>query len=242
MTKGMRVRTAALVASFVLLAIVAIERGWSGTSFAVFAYWFTLCLAGELLWVRLPLGSATISMASCFNFAALLLLTRGEAMGVTVASTLMAELAILRKPPVRALFNAAQTALAVWCAWWAYRLAGGGAHAPAALLSSLHVAPFVAAAALYYIVNRTAVTMAIASSTGLGFVEAWRRNFGDGYELLAAGAVLSLGAMLATLYSAIGMGGALFVVLPLALAGDGIRRRARQPGPAPAGEGEKRAA
>jgi len=242
MTPVMRVRTAALVASTVLLTIVAIGHGWSGTSFEVFAYWLALCLAGELLWVRLPLGSATISMASCFNFAALLVLTRAEAMLVTAASTLMAELAIMRKPPVRAVFNAAQTALAVWAAWWAFRLAGGGAGEPAELLSNLHLAPFVAAAALYYVVNRTAVTLAIASSAGLGFLEAWRRNFGGGYELLAAGAVLSLGAMLATLYSAIGMAGALFVALPLVLAGDGIRRRSRQAGTVEKGEGEKRAA
>jgi len=242
MTPVMRVRTGALVASLVLLAGVAIGHGWSGTSFVVFAYWLALCLAGEVLWVRLPLGSATISMASCFNFAALLVLTRAEAMGITAAATLAAELAIMRKPPLRAAFNAAQTALAVWCAWWAFRLAGGAVHTPAALLSSLHLVPFLAAAALYYLVNRTAVTLAIASSTGLGFLEAWRRNFGGGYDALAAGAVLSLGAMLATLYSAVGMAGALFVVLPLAIAGDGIRRRSQSAVEAEKAEGDQRAA
>jgi hypothetical protein len=234
----MRARTTALVAFTVLLTTAVIVQGWSGIAWITFAYWLGLCFAGELLWVRLPLGSATISMASCFNFAALIVLTRSEAMLATGISTLIAELAIMRKPPVRATFNAAQTALAVGCAWCGFRLAGGSAHSPAALLSDLDFAPFLAAAVLYYVVNRTAVTLAIASSTALGFREAWRRNFGGGYELLAAGAALSLGAMLATLYAAIGKGGALLVALPLVIAADGVRR-SRKP---EAGESEQRAA
>ena len=42
-------------------------------------FWLAACVAGEFLWVRLPVGSATISMAACFNFAALLVLPQPAA-------------------------------------------------------------------------------------------------------------------------------------------------------------------
>jgi hypothetical protein len=225
----MRIRTAALVTAAVFFAAAAIGLCWSGTSVKAFAYWLGVCLAGELLWIRLPMSTATISMASCFNFAALLVLSRGEAMLITALSTLAAELTFMRKPPVRALFNSAQTALAVWSASWAFQILGGGSRDLVAMLSSFHFGPVVFAAVAYYLVNRTAVSLAIASSSGLTPYQAWRRNFGTRFELLAAGAVLSLGAMLATHYSAIGMAGTLLVALPLVLACEGMRRFSQRP-------------
>jgi hypothetical protein len=228
----MRRRTIALVAFTTALAGAVLWRSWTGTTTAGFCYWLIACIAGELLWIRLPLGAATISMASCFNFAALLVLAPGEAMAVTALGTLVAELSLMRKPPRRAIFNAAQTGLAVAAAASGFAWVGGGSRDLVALLSGFNLLPFMAAAGLYYVVNRGAVSLAVASSTGVTPVAAWRANFGTGYELLASGAVLSLGALLAAHYEAIGMAGTLLVVLPLILACDGLRRFTRRERPA----------
>src|SRR5947208_1766834 len=121
-----RIRTSLLVGATVLLAAAATWKSWTAVSLPAFAFWLVACTAGELLWVRLPFGAATISMASCFDFAALLVLPRGEAMLITALATVAAELGVMRKPPVRALYNGAQTALAVWAASWAFQAVSGG--------------------------------------------------------------------------------------------------------------------
>lgn len=186
-------------------------------------FWLGACIAGELLWVRLPVGSATISMAACFNFAALLVLPQNSAMAVTALATVIAELTIMRKPPHRALFNAAQTTLAVASASAAFLALSG--HRPLIdLVSSFRLLPFLAAALAYYLVNRGAVVMVVAAAESIPPRESWKRNFGSGYDLLASGAGFSLGVLLATHYSSIGMVGTLFVALPLILACDGYRR------------------
>jgi len=187
------------------------------------AFWLAACVAGELLWVRLPVGSATISMAACFNFAALLVLPQSSAMAVTALATVIAELTIMRKKPHRALFNAAQTTLAVAAASATF-LALGGGRPLIDLVSTLHLVPFVAAAVAYYVVNRGAVVVVVAAAESISPRDSWRRNFNSGYDLLASGAGFSLGVLLATHYSSIGMVGTLFVALPLVLACDGYRR------------------
>ncbi|HTO92093.1 MAG TPA: hypothetical protein VMJ70_13255 [Candidatus Sulfotelmatobacter sp.] len=187
------------------------------------AFWLAACVAGELLWVRLPVGSATISMASCFNFAALLVLPQSSAMAVTMVSTVIAEVTFMRKPPVRAIFNAAQTTLAVAAGSALFTSLSGG-RPLIDLVSGLNLLPFLAAAAAYYVVNRGAVTIVVAVAESISPRESWRKNFGSSYDLLASGAGFSLGVLLATHYSSIGMVGTLFVALPLVLACDGYRR------------------
>jgi hypothetical protein len=224
MSTGARIRTTALVAVIVALATVALARAWPDHPGRAFWFWLAACAAGEALWVRLPFGGATLSMASCFNFAALLVLPVGEAMLATALSTFVMELALMRKPVVRALFNAAQTLLAIAAGAAAFAALAGGSRDLVALLSHLRLLPFIAAGGAYYAVNRGLVVLAIAWSAGIPLGEAWRRNFGSAYEGLSSGAVFSLGALLATHYAGIGMVGTLLVALPLVLACDGLRR------------------
>jgi len=76
-------------------------------------FWIVACGVGEMLWLRLPLGRATISMGSTTNFAALLVLPLPVAIPAATLASLAVELAVMRKPLIRALFNAAGTALTV---------------------------------------------------------------------------------------------------------------------------------
>ena len=198
------------------------------------AFWFGACIVGELLWVRLSAGSATISMASCFNFAALLVLTPREAMLVASLATVLAELAVMRKPLVRALFNGAQTLLAVALAGWTFGATGGHTQSLVHLVSSLHLVPFLVAGVAYYAVNRGTVVVVVSLAEGIGLGESWHRNFGSTYDPLSCAGTLSLGALLATQYGSLGMVGTVFIVLPLVLACDGYRRFTRDARSAPA--------
>jgi hypothetical protein len=170
------------------------------------------------MWFRLPAGGATLSMAACFNLAAVLVLPVHEAMLATALASLAVETLVMRKPPVRGLYNASHTALAAWAGASAARLFGDGAAGPAWLWAAL------AAALAWYAVNRAAVTLAVAVHGGGGLAAAWRENFGGPREALYAGGVLSLGLLLGLNTRSFGAAGVLLVALPLILAFDGYRR------------------
>jgi hypothetical protein len=223
-----------LVASTFGLAVVTTGASWSLP--APHAFWFCLaaCLIGELLWVRLPAGQATVSMASCAQFAALLLLPRGPAMFVAGMSTALAELLFMRKPPIRTAFNGAQAALAVGAASWIVSL-GHDPRAGDALVQQLPSQLLarwplvVAAAAAYVLVNTLAVSAAIALSERMSLVHAWRTNFGDRRTMLSNLALFSLGTIMAWLYATGGAVTALLVPLPLAAVYGSYPRLARAP-------------
>jgi hypothetical protein len=196
------------------------------------AFWFGACLVGEVLWVRLSAGAATISMASCFNFAALLVLAPREAMFVASIATIVAELAVMRKPLIRALFNGGQTLIAVALAGWCFDALGGHRASLVDLVSSFHLLPFLAAGVVYYAVNRGSVVVVVSLAESIGIRESWHRNFGSTYDPLSCAGTLSLGALLATQYGSLGMIGTVFIVLPLVLACDGYRRFTRDAHPA----------
>ena len=223
-----RHQTNALVAATAAVAVMAVAFAWDGAIGQQFWFWIVACLIGEALWLRLPLGNATLSMASCFNLAALLVLPLHEAMLVTAFASFAVELSVMRKPLIRAIYNSAHTALAVGTAALVFRALSSGQTDLVAMITSVQLLPFIAAALTYYAVNRLAVTAVVAIHERVGLPAAWKRNFGNGYELLSTGAVFSLGILLAVHYQGIGMGGTLLVVLPLVLACDGYRRFTRR--------------
>src|SRR5204862_3573521 len=76
-----KLRTRTLVGVAMLVAAWTLASHWPDSLPREFWFWLLACLAGELMWVPLPLGrGSTASMASCFNFAALLVLRPGEAL------------------------------------------------------------------------------------------------------------------------------------------------------------------
>ena len=214
----------ALAAITVTLAAIAAAASWPHSPGEGFWFWVVACLAGELLWVRLPLGRATLSMASACNFAALLLLPRGEAMLAAAAASLAAELLVMRKPPVRFMFNAGQTVLAVGAGGLVYHALAGPAMLHPAAISTSGLVPLGLAALAYAFVNTGAVSLAVGLTERVAPWRAWWANFGSLYELLSTSALFSLGALLAVLYSLAGPLGTALVSLPLLLAHDSYRR------------------
>lgn len=241
MTVGRRIRLVLLIVAVLAAAVGSLRACWTGVIGPAFWVWLGACFFGELMWLRLPVGRATLSMASCFNFAALLVLPRDQAMMIGAASTLAAELLVMRKPLVRATYNAGHTVLSVGAASWVFLELSGGSRDLVALVSHVNLLPFILSAAAYYVVNRSAVSFAVAWQESLSPTAAWRRNFGSSYELLSSGAVFSLGALLATHASGVGMAGTVLVALPLVIACDGYRRFVSR-GEAAEAEKEKRAA
>lgn len=216
-------RVLALVFGALFLASFAIGRSWSEPLGRDILFWSVACFVGEVLWVRLPMGQATNSFASCMHFAVLLILPRGQAMAMVALTGMAAEAMVLRKPPLRVLFNASQASLAVGAASLAYTLLGGGRASVPALLYGFDLLPFAGAALAYYVVNTGAVSCAVALSEGVSPWIAWKRNFATRYQVLIVGGLISLGALLASHYAVTGMGGTLIVLLPLLLVHEGYR-------------------
>lgn len=215
MTPASRTRIAGIVLVPVALAAASIAWSWRGSSSPDFAFWLLACAAGELLWVRLPLGGMTMNMALATNLAALALLPRGEAMIAAALATLIAEKAFMRKPWVRCVFNASQTTLAVGAASLALealagaRPFGNGLPPPAAL------AGLGAAALAYFAVNSVSVSSAIAVADGVAFSRVWLTNFGSRFNLFSTGALFSLGGLIAVAHSLAGPVYSLLGALPM---------------------------
>jgi hypothetical protein len=213
-----------LATAGIMLATLAIVASWAGPFGKAWWFWLGACFAGELLWVRLPLGRATLSMASACNFAALLVLPRAEAMLAAAAAGLVAEAVVLRKHPTRFLYNAGHAALAVGAGSIVYHSLAGPETTLLAGFSPAGLVPLIAAALTYTLINTGAVSLAVGLTERVSPWRAWWANFGSLYELLSNSALFSLGALLALLYA---LGGALGTVLvsgPLLLAHESYRR------------------
>lgn len=222
MSGNTRPRVLALVLGTLGLAVLTAVRSPQSPVTPGFWFWLCVCFIGELLWVRLPLGGATVSMASCFHLAALLSLPRGQAMLATAATGVLAEILIVRKPAVRALFNAAQAALSVAAAS-AILSALSGEAPPFDWVRAFHPVALLVAAAAYFAVNSAAVSLAIALHEGRPFRRVWWINFGTRYELLANGGLFSLGALLAGAVALQGIAATALILFPLLVAYQGYR-------------------
>jgi hypothetical protein len=187
-----------------------------------FWYWAAACVVGEMLWLRLPLGRATMSMGSTANFAALLVLPTPLAIPAATLGAFAAERAVMRKPLVRSLFNAAGTALTVGATGLVLQ-----AFAPAgvlALRSDLLLLAAIVAAFTYYAFNRSLVTAVLALDGALPMSLVWRRNFDLKRDVLPCGAALSLGVVLAELHQHLGPIALAFVILPALIVFQTLRR------------------
>ena len=185
-------------------------------------FWIVACGIGEMLWLRLPLGRATLSMGSTSNFAALLVLPVQVAVPAATLASICVELAIMRKPAVRALFNAAGTALAVAAA--GSMLHALAPHGPFVLRDAGLFGVLAAAAVTYYAVNRGLVSTVLALDGALPVTLVWRRNFGWRRDVFASGAAMSLGVLVADLHQQTGPVAILFVLLPTMIVFEAHRR------------------
>ena len=180
-----------------------------------------LCLA-ELFWIPTFGRRATLSTAMVAHLAAAALLPAGQALALIAATALAADLAVQRKPAVKALYNAALSVLAAGAAGLVFAglHAAGGAGKPVAPLVAL-----LAAAPVYWAVNRAGVTSIVCLAGGLPASRVWRDNFGFGYEFLVTAVETLLAGCLIVIWPAAGPLGLVAFALPCFFINDSYRRR-----------------
>ncbi len=198
-------RTAVLgyVTLTVAAALVVLRQAAPASLGPDFWFWLAAGVLAESLWLRLPLGGATLSMASAVVLATVLTLPPGDAIVATAVATLVGELVVMRKPLLRAVFNASQTAVAVGAAAWGFARVGAWRSAGASA-EGLDPVAVLAAAALFYVVNRAAVTGMIALHERVAVWTAWRTSFQHRAEVVTTLAAFGLGALAGGLYAATG--------------------------------------
>jgi hypothetical protein len=233
-----RLLHAAVAVTSLAAAAALAMHGHDGFSRA-FWFWAGLCILGESMWVRLPMGDATLTMAITFDFAAMLLLPTGQALAAIALSTLVGEALFMRKAPLRLLFNASQSVLAALAGITLWHALGGGA---ARMIGIQSLPACAAAAAAYTAVNTLAVSIMVAIEHRLPLGRVWRTNFGNAYELLSNGALFSLGAVLAIMVAQAGIEMVTLFAMPLLLAWISYRHFLSREGRAAAEEAEQDAA
>lgn len=194
--------------------------------------WVGLCAASESLWLPTLSGTGTVTMASSAGLAVIVLWGRAAALGIGALSTLVAELVVLRKPWVRASFNAGQITLTTWLASTAFALAGGPvgglahlAHPPAGPLQALGLAPAILVLfAVYLVVNRALVAVAVAWSTERGYLKVLREDWFYAERLVEDAAAFLLSPLMVVSFEAIGYLGAALFYAPLRMFNESHRR------------------
>jgi signal transduction histidine kinase len=204
-----------------------LERNWGH-----YVAWVVICVLAETIWLRVASGDATVTMASTAGVATAMLWGLGPAMWIVAASTLLADLLILRKPWIRATFNAAQSAITIGAAVFAWSLLGG----PLGGLESADgfkqgestairlVPPILALLVTYWIVNRALVAVAVAWSSGRGYLRVLREDWFYAERLLDDLAAFLLSPLMVISFQAVGYVGVLLFYIPLRIVNESSRR------------------
>jgi uncharacterized membrane protein len=219
-------------------------------------FWLLANLLGEVLWLPDPHGRGYLSMANAANFATLLLLAPRDAVLVTAAAGLLADLFVRKRAWYRALFNFGMCAVTVFVASTVFHAAGGRSGPLEALASPLNAAPVLMSAVTYFLVNTVLVAVVIAISRRQNALRVWRESFAFTYELVGATVLSLLGYLFAILFLTWGYMSAFVAVIATYFIRDAYFRyvadmkavtaaapaaREAKPAPAPGATPERRA-
>jgi signal transduction histidine kinase len=184
--------------------------------------WTLVCLVSEMFWMPTVSGGGTASMASTVNLAAIMLWGPEASMWMVVASTLLVNFLVLRKPWVRAVFNGSQSVLTVWAAGEVMVLLGwprDGFEAHAVTLSGLEilrlVPPFLGLVVTYWFVNRALVSAAVAWSTERQYLKVLREDWFFSARLMDDAALFLLAPLVVISFASIRYVGLVLFYAPL---------------------------
>jgi signal transduction histidine kinase len=193
--------------------------------------WIAICVLSETLWLTTVSGEATVTMASTSGLAAIMLWGFGPAIWIVAASTLIADLLILRKPWIRAAFNAGQSTITVGAAFGVWVVLGG----PAGGLETADlgrgeaaamrlVLPILGLIAAYWLVNRVLVSVAVAWSSGRAYLQVLREDWFYAERLLDDLAAFFLSPLMAISFQAVGYAGVILFYIPLRMVNESTKR------------------
>jgi signal transduction histidine kinase len=200
-----------------------------------FAAWAVICVLSETMWISTLSGSGTWSMSSTAILATVVLWGYGPSIWIAAVSTLLAELFVQRKPWIRAAFNGANIAITLWAASAVFVLLGGPVHGLTALeirtsgaMLALRLAPpIIALFALYLVVNRALVAVAVAWSSDRPYWRVLREDWFYAERLFEDAAAFFLSPLMVISYQAIGYFGVVLFYAPVRMIYESEKRYAQ---------------
>uniref|UniRef100_A0A832I1J5 histidine kinase n=1 Tax=Eiseniibacteriota bacterium TaxID=2212470 RepID=A0A832I1J5_UNCEI len=223
------VGAAGLAAAALLALYVPGDLGARGAHYVA---WVAICVLSEAMWVTTLSGAGTNTMASTAGLASIMLWGQGPAMWIGAVSTLLAELLVLRKPAVRAVFNASQITITHWGAAGAWMLLGGpaeGLESAVSLASGVEGAarlalPVLGLFSAYLLINRALVAAAVAWSTEQRYARVLREDWFFADHLIADAANFMLSPLMVISFQAIQYVGVLLFYGPLRMIHESSKR------------------
>ncbi|HUP89758.1 MAG TPA: hypothetical protein VM100_10415, partial [Longimicrobiales bacterium] len=180
-----------------------------------------LAILSETLSVRAMVGTYQMVTSIAFipYFAAVMLFPPAAAVAAVVATSLITQMVVHKRPPLRGLFNASQSTIALMVAALIFHSVGGpeGSNLRMSLVPAVMLLARVTALSVtFFFVNQILVGVAIALNTGTRFRTTFSRIVApSGANLLYDVLVSPIAIVVAVLYSSFGSGGLVIGVLPM---------------------------
>ncbi len=178
---------------------------------------WALMLASELGPISLP-GGGYATASAVFDLPSLVIVGPVYTALLDVASTLIVQGLVLRKPPIKVIFNVACFAVTDFAAGYAFESAGG--HVGQLRLQH-DVLPLLACGGAYFLVNSALVSTVLGLTVGPGPWRVWQRNFQAG--LLHHLSFIALGTLVAVTYFGAGLWGLVLFAIPFLVARQAFR-------------------
>ena len=176
-----------------------------------------LTVVGEGLGVRYGGGRALFSVSLIPIVATVPLFGPAVAVASTATSQAVARHFLQKQPPIKAVFNVAQTTLAIGLGSVVYRELGGPIWVEVGAGSSFDflgaIFPLFALIVTYFVANMALVATVIALDTGKAMAEIWRELGPVAFANELASSSFSLFVVFA--FAELGVAGPLVVLLPL---------------------------
>jgi signal transduction histidine kinase len=235
---SLRLRLYVLVVGLVAAAVLAYvfpELRESRGSFAPllhYGLWVLICVIAESLWLNTMSGAGTVTMASTAGLATAILWGVGPATWIVAVSTAIAELFVLKKPVVRALFNTSQAAITIFAAATVFTWLGGPedgvesmvmAHSRD-LVAVRMLAPALGLMVVYLLVNRGLVAAAVAWSQERPYLRVLREDWFFAERLLDDAAAFLMAPLMVVAFKSIGYAGTVLFYAPLRIMNESHRR------------------
>ena len=171
-----------------------------------------LMVLSEARPVPLPSGGYATGSA-VLDIASIIILGPVWTAWVDLASTVVVQGILLRRPMVRVLHNVAIFALTSFAAGYAFLAAGGQV---GALAFPGHIMPLLVCGGVYFLCNSAFVSTVLGLTVGPGPWRIWQRNFLQG--ILHHLSFVALGTLVAVVYLRAGPWGLVLVGVPFLVA------------------------
>jgi signal transduction histidine kinase len=213
--------SAVLLAAATAMAL-ALPTEYAG-GWAHLVAWVVICLVSDSMWSANLSGQGTWSLSATAGLSAVVLWGSEAGLWIAAVSTLLGEIFVLRKPWVRAAFNAGQTGLAALGAGLVFDALGGRLALPLGVggatlergTATALVLPFVGLTLAYWALNRSLVSLAVAWSSDRNWWRVMREDWLYVARLEVDAASFLLAPLMVISYLSVGYPGVLLFYAPL---------------------------